>query len=159
MYLKKILAQPNVVGAVLIVVLVGAGFVYAFAFDGFNIETATGGDVEVWVAMASSGNCGGDDDESEPCECLYAPEPACGACPPLKKGEDKGECAGDSSNDSDSWASCSDNCPPRKAEEGSCSECTGDHECKNAVDNLCGSDNPKCTLAEEIPPGRGIGNE
>ena len=151
MYLKKFLAQPNVVGTVLIAFLVGTGFVYAFAFDGFNVQTATDGDVDVWVAMASSGNCGGDDDESDPCECLFAPDPECGACPPLKEGEDEGECG-------NTWASCSDKCPQRSIGKA-CDECAddGNHQCKNAVDNLCGSDDPKCT--PYIVPNRGIGNE
>ncbi len=154
MYLKKFLAQPNVVGTVLIAFLVGTGFVYAFAFDGFNVQTATDGDVDVWVAMASSGNCGGDDDESEPCECLFAPDPECGDCPPLKEGEDKGECG-------NKWASCSDNCPPKKLVPPiGCDQCREEHKCKNAVDlNLCESDNPKCTRRDEIIPGRELGNE
>ena len=38
MFLKKVLNQPNIVGTVMIALLLGAGFVYAFAFDGFNYE-------------------------------------------------------------------------------------------------------------------------
>ena len=56
MYLKKFLAQPNLVGTVMIALMVCGGFVYAFAFDGFNVETATGGEVEAWLAQAGGGN-------------------------------------------------------------------------------------------------------
>ena len=58
MFLKKVLNQPNLVGTVMIVLLFGAGFVYAFAFDGFNVETATGGEVEAWLAQAGGGGSG-----------------------------------------------------------------------------------------------------
>ena len=58
MYLKKVLNQPNLVGTVMIVLLFGAGFVYAFAFDGFNVETVTGGEVEAWIAQAGDDNSG-----------------------------------------------------------------------------------------------------
>ena len=54
MFLKKVLNQPNLVGTVMIALLVCSGFVYAFAFDGFNVETATGGEVEAWLAEASA---------------------------------------------------------------------------------------------------------
>ena len=54
MYLKKFLAQPNIVGSVLIALLICGVFVYAFAFDGFNIETATGGEVEAWLAVGDN---------------------------------------------------------------------------------------------------------
>lgn len=53
MYLKKVLNQPNLVGTVMIALLFGAGFVYAFAFNGFNVETVTGGEVETWLAQAA----------------------------------------------------------------------------------------------------------
>ncbi len=53
MYLKKVLNQPNLVGTVLIALMVCSGFVYAFAFDGFNVETVTGGEVEEWLDKAS----------------------------------------------------------------------------------------------------------
>ena len=56
MYLKKVLNQPNIVGTVMIALLVGAGFVYAFAFDGFNVETATGDEVEAWLAQVYACN-------------------------------------------------------------------------------------------------------
>ena len=55
MFLKKVLNQPNLVGTVMIALLIGSGFVYAFAFDGFNVETATGGEVEAWLVQA--GGC------------------------------------------------------------------------------------------------------
>ena len=59
MFLKKVLNQPNLVGTMLITLMVCAGFVYAFAFDGFNVETATQGDVEAWLAQAGGGGSGG----------------------------------------------------------------------------------------------------
>jgi hypothetical protein len=59
MYLKKVLNQPNLVGTVMIALMVCSGFVYAFAFDGFNVETATGGEVEEWLEHASGGASGG----------------------------------------------------------------------------------------------------
>ena len=35
----------------MIVLMVCSGFVYAFAFDGFNIENVTGGEVDAWLAQ------------------------------------------------------------------------------------------------------------
>ena len=61
MYLKKVLNQPNLVGTMMIALLFGAGFVYAFAFDGFNVETATGGKIEAWLAESD-----GDSDYGTP---------------------------------------------------------------------------------------------
>ena len=57
--MKKVLNQPNLVGTMLIALMVCGGFVYAFAFDGFNVETATGSEVEAWLAAASSGSSSG----------------------------------------------------------------------------------------------------
>ena len=56
MFLKRVLNQPNLVGTMLIALMVCAGFVYAFAFDGFNVETATGSEVEAWLAQAGASN-------------------------------------------------------------------------------------------------------
>ena len=58
MYFKKVLNQPNLVGTMLIALMVCAGFVYAFAFDGFNIETVPGAEVEAWLAQANGGGSG-----------------------------------------------------------------------------------------------------
>ena len=58
MYLKKVLNQPNLVGTVMITLLFGAGLVYTFAFNGFNMEIVTQGDVDVWLAQA---------DDAAPC--------------------------------------------------------------------------------------------
>ena len=77
MFLKKVLNQPNLVGTVMIALLVCSGFVYAFAFDGFNVETATGGEVEAWLEQANGGGSGGDS-----CSCGYAncPGGSCSDC-------------------------------------------------------------------------------
>ena len=64
----------------MIALMVCGGFFYAFAFDGFNVETATGGQVETWLAQAGRGNSGdGDDDDDEgyPCNCLGPPGYEC----------------------------------------------------------------------------------
>ena len=61
MLLKKVLNQPNLVGTMLIALMVCGFFVYAFAFDGFNVETVTGGEVDAWLAQADGDcnyNCG-----------------------------------------------------------------------------------------------------
>ena len=58
MFLKKVLNQPNVVGTVMIALLFCAGFVYAFTFNGFNVETIPGSEVEAWLASASGGSSG-----------------------------------------------------------------------------------------------------
>ena len=68
MFLKKVLNQPNLVGTMLIALMVCSGFVYAFAFDGFNVETATGGEVEAWLAQEA-----GADAYNETCDnCGYS---------------------------------------------------------------------------------------
>ena len=59
MFFKKFLNQPNVIGSVLIALMICSGFVYTFAFNGFNVETATGGEVDVWLAAAGGGSSGG----------------------------------------------------------------------------------------------------
>ena len=76
MFVKKFLSQPNIVGSVLIALLICAGIVYAFGFNGFNVQTATNGNVDAWLAQAGDGNCGGGDEDreegevgDEPCAC------------------------------------------------------------------------------------------
>ncbi len=59
MFLKKVLNQPNLVGTILITLMVCGGFVYAVGFDGFNVQTATDGEVEAWLAAAGGGSSGG----------------------------------------------------------------------------------------------------
>ena len=54
MFLKKVLNQPNLVGSILITLMVGIGFVYAFAFDGFNVETVPGSQLESWIAATTA---------------------------------------------------------------------------------------------------------
>ena len=60
----------------MIALMVCGGFVYAFAFDGFNVETATGGEVEAWLAQAGGGGSGEDpppDGEAPACDCRSCP--------------------------------------------------------------------------------------
>ena len=140
MYLKKVLNQPNLVGTVMIVLLFGAGFVYAFAFDGFNVETATQGDVEAWLAAAGGGN--NDYDDPDPCDCMTA------------RMNDADDCSTDlcDTNDSDypcgdDIAYCSKDCPHKG--EGGCSTCGGDWKCGN-TGSLC-EDTEKCK-----PPNKPI---
>ena len=139
---KKVLNQPNLVGTMLITLMVCAGFVYAFAFDGFNVETTTQGEVEAWLAAASGGGSGGDD-EPEPCMCLtsYMVYDGC----PTDLCEYDDACGDDK-------AYCSDNCAHKG--NGGCSSCkiytdsqgtTHNLQCAN-VGELC-EDPEKC-----VPP-------
>ncbi len=67
MFLKKVLNQPTVVGTMMIALLFGAGFVYAFALDGFNVEIVPGGEVDAWLATAG-GLSYGDNGQGD-CNC------------------------------------------------------------------------------------------
>jgi len=58
MFLKKVWNQPNIVGTVMISLLLGAGFVYAFAFDGFDVESVSGDEVETWLELSVGPNYG-----------------------------------------------------------------------------------------------------
>ena len=134
MFLKRVLNQPNLVGTMLIALMVCAGFVYAFAFDGFNVETTTQGEVEAWLAAAGGGGSGGDD-EPGPCICLssYMVYDGC----PTDLCESDGACGDDK-------AYCSDNCAHKG--NGGCSSCKiidfDDIQCANEGE-LCG-DPEKC---------------
>ena len=77
MFLKKFLNQPNLVGSMLIALMVCGGFVYAVGFDGFNVQTATGDEVEAWLAAASGGTSGGNS-----CSCGFenCPGSNCSDC-------------------------------------------------------------------------------
>ena len=89
MYLKKVLNQPNLVGTVMIALLFSAGLVYAFAFDGFNVETVTGGEVEAWLAQAGANSDSGD--TKRKCKCSYVKKNRCN-CKSSKS--DKDPCGG-----------------------------------------------------------------
>ena len=99
MFLKRVLNQPNLVGSMLIALMVCAGFVYAVGFDGFNVETATGGEVEAWLEAASSGGSG----NSYTCDnstCKGATDTGANAwagCPARRK-TNKSNCTGCSKN-------------------------------------------------------------
>ena len=142
MFLKKVLNQPNIVGTVMIALLLGAGFVYAFAFDGFNVETVPNSEVDAWLAQESGGNYGGYD--PDPCDCLSAYMTYDGCSTDLC--ESPGACGDDK-------ASCSGDC----AQGGNCSTCSiytdseGTHNlnCANEGD-LCG-DNPEACLPGDDP--------
>ncbi len=136
--MKNVLNQPNLVGAMMIALLVGAGFVYAFAFDGFNVETVSGAEVEAWVAATGGGN--NDYDDPDPCDCMSAHM------------NDADDCSTDlcDTNDSDYpcgdvRASCSNDCPHKG--EGGCSTCAGEIKCAN-TGSLC-EDTEKC-----VPPDK-----
>ena len=135
MFLKKVLNQPNLVGTVMIVLLFGAGFVYAFAFDGFNVETATQGDVEAWLAAAGGGN--NDYDDPEPCDCMSIYKTYDGCSTDLcDTSESDNPCE-------DTEASCSDNC----AYKNKCSTCSiSDEENIKCVNEgeLCGDKPESC---------------
>ena len=125
MYLKKVLNQPNLVGTMLITLMVCSGFVYAFAFDGFNVETAIGGEVEAWLAAAGGGSSGSED---VVCDCLRMPgQPIDRAC---------GKCASDLEC-GDPQLDCETNCI-KKTDPKKCS-CETGTKCK---ESLCG--NKKC---------------
>ena len=74
MYFKKFLNQPNLVGTVMIALLIGSGFIYTFAFHGFNVETVPGAEVEIWIAQAEGGEGYGEDDDDTPEEGDPAPD-------------------------------------------------------------------------------------
>ena len=141
MFLKKVLNQPNLVGTVMIALMVCSGFVYAFAFDGFNVETATGGEVEAWLAAAGGGGSG--DDDPKPCECLSSFMVYDGCSTDLC--ESDGACG-------DNKASCSDDCAQKDHQHG-CSTCAiddfDDIQCANEG-NLCG-DNPESCQPGDDP--------
>ena len=82
MYLNKVLNQPNLIGIGMVALLLGAGFVYAFAFDGINVETVPGAEVDAWLAQEGEGDYGDDDDdtpedgdEGDPCKCSATSDP------------------------------------------------------------------------------------
>ena len=147
MFLKKVLNQPNLVGTVLIALMVCAGFVYAVGFDGFNVETATGDEVEAWLAAAGGGSYSGG---PEPCDCLLSFMPFDGCSTDLCESDDvnsKGHCGNEK-------AYCSDKCAQKG--KGGCSTCsiytvndvTYNLQCANEGD-LCGDNPEACQPGEK----------
>ncbi len=67
MFLKKVLNQPNLVGSMLITLMICGGFVYTFAFDGFNVQTVTDSEVEAWLEKASGQENYGKDCDNNAC--------------------------------------------------------------------------------------------
>ena len=86
MFLKKVLNQPNLAGTVMIALLVSAGFVYAFAFDGFNIETVTGGEVDAWLAQKGGSSASNYTCNSDACKGYGNPAEQYANCPARKRG-------------------------------------------------------------------------
>ncbi len=130
MFLKKVLNQPNVVGTVMIALLFGAGFVYAFAFDGFNIKTVPGSEVDAWLAQE-----GGDD--APPCDCVWQSCPGgvdCGVKTRNSQGKWRWPCG--SKNQNYMWYPCKE------------SGCPRDHTCtkmKKGVATGCPKNDPNGT--------------
>ena len=76
MYFEKVLNHPNVVGLVMIALLFCAGFVYAFAFDGFHVETVSSAEVDAWLAAASGVSNSGNP-QTYRCKCSYRSKGLC----------------------------------------------------------------------------------
>ena len=91
MFLSKVLHKPHLVGVIMIVLLFGAGFIYAFAFDGFNIEKVTGSEVEAWLASTSDSGSGGGDDDDTPPESPTPENPEGEGDPPEGEGDPPGD--------------------------------------------------------------------
>lgn len=64
MFLKKFLNQPNLIGTLFIALLIGSGVVFAFGFDGFNVQaiakSGCGDGIDTLLRLSESGNCGDD---------------------------------------------------------------------------------------------------
>ena len=139
MFLSKVLHKPNLVGVIMITLLFGAGFIYAFAFDGFNIEKVTGSEVEVWLASTGDSGSGGDDppdDGSDP--------PDDGSDPP----DD------DTPEDGDEGGPC--DCPGVGAPYGDCN--CGNQTFKKTKADKKGSWKNPCPGAETSFPCPSCGN-
>ena len=122
MYLKKFLSQPNIVGSLLIALLFSAGVVFAFGFDGFNVQTASEDNLESLLLSTASGCCG----YVPPCMCSasFEDNSTCD-CPTDTTG---GRCVGTVGCASDCTASTN------------CSTCQeGRYRCKdaNSDETLC----------------------
>lgn len=72
MYLKKFLNQPNAVGSVLIALLFSAGVLFAFGFNGFNVQSVGEDDVNSLLLMTASECCGGNTIESQTCSTKFS---------------------------------------------------------------------------------------
>ena len=148
MYLKKVLNQPNLVGTVLIALMVCSGFVYAFAFDGFNVETVTGGEVEAWLAKAGASSssspsytCNNDD-----CKATNGNKDEMWANCPARKKKNKENCTGCSKITS----YCSTNPMCDKSHHGKCRDKAGcpyapqRGGCSNAKNSKTGKTQTTC---------------
>lgn len=122
MYLKKFLNQPNGVGTLLIVLLFGAGVIFTFGFNGFNIGTIADGNAEALLHLSMSGNCGddddddGDDEDEFDCKCITdsnGNKVSCNAC------EEDNKCSG-SKTPSSCIGSCAGDFCSHKDNAGYC---------------------------------------
>ena len=134
MFLKKVLNQPNLVGTVMIALLIGSGFVYAVAFDGFNVETATGSEVEAWLAAAGDSSSSGSSRE-QPVQAVYT-------C-------DNDACAGNG-NPGEQYSECParhqlPNLDPEKT------DCTGCSRVTNYCKKGCSKGHTKCHTTKGCP--------
>ncbi len=144
MYLKKVLNQPTVVGTVMITLLFGAGFVYAFAFDGFNVETVPSGEVDAWIAETGGVSSGGGYTcDSDACKGNGNP------------GEQYANCPARGSGATDNCTGCSrvtTYCKPKcsKGHHGTCRDTGGcpyapnRGGCSNAINSKTGKTQTTC---------------
>ena len=138
MYLKKVLNQPTVVGTVMIALLFGAGFVYAFAFDGFNVETVPGTKVDAWLAQAEGGGeygggactCDTSDDGRKRCD-------NCGDRV-QENGVWRNPCTSKAGKNKTKQYPCSNKCEARNSHSGGTPDC-------NCIDNPYSTSNNRST--------------
>ena len=93
MFLKKVLNQPNLVGSMLIALMVCCGFVYTFAFDGFNVRTVTDSEVEAWLGKASGQENYNKDCNNNACVSSWAGCPGNGCTDCTSNGDNIRNCA------------------------------------------------------------------
>jgi hypothetical protein len=125
----------------MIAMMVCGGFVYAFAFNGFNVEKAIGGEVEAWLADAGGGGSGG---EPDPCDCMASY---------MSPYEDCSSNVCKSNADCDGKASCSSECAQKDYEFG-CDNCEVWTDDDGTHNLFCGNEGDKCKdNPESCSPG------
>ncbi len=137
MFLSKVLHKPHLVGVIMIVLLFGAGFIYAFAFDGFNIEKVTGSEVEAWLASTGGSGSGGSDTPDDGSD-----TPDDGSDTP----DDGGDTPDDGGDTPDDGGDTPDDDTPRDGDEGGPCDCSatsdpyGECNCGNQTFNITKTD-------------------